>query len=493
MASIVLYVYHKNDKIWPAVLLLTLAALGLRVFMAHLDPFLWDWDERYHALVAKNFLHHPLTPTLYDHPILNYNFEDWYKSHIWMHKQPLALWQMALSFYLFGVNQFTARFPMIAEGTLMVLIIYRIGALTVNKQAGYLSAIVYTVSFYALDFMTGGQATDNVDFALLFYSSASLWAWLEYKDSQKMRWVILTGIFAGLAFMSKWIMGLLIFPVWGICILIQERKVFSAYIHIAVSFLISAMIFIPWQAYAYFRFPIEYKYETEFANRHLFNVVEGHSGSLWYYLQNLNNNYGTIVPYILPLGLILIWVYVKRMDYKISMTAFILIPYLFFSLGPATKMSAYCYLVCAPIFLALGCCALFTQKLIEKIKWKISKPLICLILIIMSLYSIDLKDIAEKHTGYDAFNYYRINKVQFTDYSRKISKTVSKDYVIFGIPFDGEVEMMFYTGNTCYNNFPTLDEYRNIKKSGIKMAVFQIDKIPTYLQNDPSVLKIKGL
>jgi len=492
LASIILYVYRKNDNFGPSLILLILAALVLRVFMAHLDPFLWDWDERYHALVAKNLVLHPFVPTLYDHPVLGYDFKDWTRDYIWMHKQPLAMWQMALSFYLFGINQFTARFPMIVEGTLLVLIIYRVGALTINKQAGYLSALMYTVSFYALDFVTGGQALDHVDYALLFYVSASLWTWIEYRHSQKMKWVILTGIFAGLAFMSKWIMGLLIFPVWGISILLFERKQLSQYINIAIAFLISAMIFMPWQIYCYFRFPVEYKFEMDYnSSQHFFNVLGGHSGSSWYYLQNLDYNYGVVVPYILPLGLILIWLYVKWIEYKMSMLTFIFIPYLFFSLGPATKMPAYCYFVCVPIFLALGCFALFAQKMVQKIPFKISKPVICLILIIVSWFSINLVGIAKIHTGYNAINYYRINKVQFTDYFRSISKTVPKDYILFGFPYNSEVEMMFYTGNICYNNFPTQDEYKKLKNTDVKMAVFQVEKTPLYLLDDPSVLKIK--
>ena len=493
VVSIVLYVYCKNDKFGPAIFLLTLAALGLRVFMAHLDPYLWDWDERYHALVAKNFLHHPLIPTLYDHPVLNYDFKDWTRDYIWMHKQPLAMWQMALSFYLFGVNQFTARFPMIAEGTLMVLIIYRIGVLTINKQAGYLSALIFTVSFYALDFVTGGQALDHVDYALVFYASASLWAWLEYRDSPKMKLVILTGIFAGLAFMSKWIMGLLIFPVWGVSILLWERKQFSAYFNIGIAFLISAIVFIPWQIYTYYRFPVEYKFEVNYnTHEHFFKVLEAHSGSIWYYLENLDINYGVMIPYILPLGFIFMWLFVKRIDYKISMITFVLIPYLFFSLGPATKMPAYCYFVCVPVFLALGSFTLSIQKKIEKIKWKISKPIICLILLITSWFSINLVGIAKIHTGYNAINYYRINKVNYTDYFRNVSKTVPKEYIIFGFPYNAEVEMMFYSGNTCYNDFPTFEQYKLLKKYMNKIAVVKIDKTPSYLLNDPDVLKLKG-
>ncbi len=493
--SIYYYVYPLKDKMWPAILFLALAALGLRVFMAHLDPFLWDWDERYHALVAKNLVHHPFMPTLYENPVLPYDYFLWNKNHVWLHKQPLGLWQMALSFYLFGVSQFTARFPIILESVLLVLIIYRTGTLMINKRAGYLSAFFFTVSFYALDFATGGQATDNVDFALLFYSSAAIWAWLEYKKSDKIMWLIMIGIFAGLAVLSKWLTGLLVYIAWGIAILSdpKERKQLKSYFRITSAFIISLIIFIPWQLYALSHYATEYRYEMSYNNQHIFHAIEGHSDTPWYYLASMDHVFGTFVPYILIFGIIIMWKYIKRKDYRVFMICFMIIPYLFFSLVVATKMPAYCYFACVPVFIALGCLSIYIQQFIEKLKWKLSGYFITITLLIISWFSINFLQIARLHTGYDSNNGYRINKVLFTDYFRKINKTVPKDYVIFGLIYDSEIDMMFYTGNTCYNNYPTLDEYRNLKKSGVKIAAIAWKNIPDYLQNDPEVLKIKWL
>ena len=492
--SIVLYAKSDHDNLGPALILLLIASLGLRIFMAHLDPFLWDWDERYHALVAKNLLKHPLIPTLYDKPVLPYDYFLWNSNHIWMHKQPLPLWQMALSFYMFGVSQFTARFPMVIEGVLLTLIIYRIGTLSVNKQVGYLSALIYTSNFYALDFMSGGQALDHIDFALVFYVSASLWAWLEYRDSQKIKWVILTGIFAGLAFMSKWVLGLLIFPAWGIVILVYERKTVSSYLKIALAFMISALVFLPWQIYAYWHFPVEYKFEMNYnSQQHIMNALGGHTGSIWYYFINFDYNYGYIAPFIILFALAMMWLMIRKKEYFICLISFILLPYLMFSFIAATKMPAYCYLACAPVYVAMGCFAYRLQNLLKSGIKKNYRLTISMLLIVTCFLSISLFRIAKIHTGYDHSNYYRINKVLFTDYFRKINKTVPKDYVIFGLNYDIEIDMMFYTGNTCYGRYPTAEEYRALKKSGTKIAAIIWKNIPDYLQNDPDVLKLKWL
>lgn len=57
---------------FPAILLIVLCGFLLRLFTG-VDLYLHEWDERYHALVAKNLINHPLLPTLYDHPLLPYD------------------------------------------------------------------------------------------------------------------------------------------------------------------------------------------------------------------------------------------------------------------------------------------------------------------------------------------------------------------------------------------------------------------------------------
>ena len=69
------------------------------------------WDEQFHALVAKNLMADPLTPTLYRRPAIDYDFADWTKNHIWLHKPPLALWAMAASMRAFGVDAVAMRLP----------------------------------------------------------------------------------------------------------------------------------------------------------------------------------------------------------------------------------------------------------------------------------------------------------------------------------------------------------------------------------------------
>src|SRR5437016_2816679 len=56
---------------------LVLGSLLLNIFAIHLDPFLNSWDERFHALVAKNLSAHPFQPMLYANPVLPFDYKNW--------------------------------------------------------------------------------------------------------------------------------------------------------------------------------------------------------------------------------------------------------------------------------------------------------------------------------------------------------------------------------------------------------------------------------
>jgi 4-amino-4-deoxy-L-arabinose transferase-like glycosyltransferase len=492
VASIICYVKEKH---WPSLILLILGAFGLRIFMAHLDPFLWDWDERYHALVAKNFVHHPLKPTLYDNPVLPYDKFSWANNHIWMHKQPLALWQMGLSFWIFGVSQFTARFPLIIEGTLLVLVIYRSATILVNKRTGYLAALIYATNFYALNFVSGKEATDHVDYALVFYISLSLWAWLEYSKSFDNKWWILAGIFSGLAVLSKWTIGLLLFPAWGITILADPDTRLNSkhWFSLIKSFIISAILFLPWLWYSLAHYPAETRYELHYNSSHLLKEVDGRGETVWYYLEQLAHNYNPLVPYIIGFALVFAWRYIKHKQQRIFLFSCLVIPYFVFSIIAATKMPAYCYIAVLPVIVELGCLAWYLEQRLLTGKIPFRKWILASCLIILSITSIDLPGIAKIHTGMDPENIYRINKVRFTDRFREIGTSLPKNAIVFGVPKWWEIEMMFYTGNTCYPGMPTPDQIKDLKQKGNKIAVLATEPLPGYILNDHDILKIKFL
>ncbi|HLF65156.1 MAG TPA: hypothetical protein VI603_15435, partial [Saprospiraceae bacterium] len=82
LASIFCFAWMKSDKF--ALFLLFIGALVIRLYLISLDPYLQDWDERFHALVAKNMIEHPFKPMLRINPIMPYDYTAWCCNHIWV-------------------------------------------------------------------------------------------------------------------------------------------------------------------------------------------------------------------------------------------------------------------------------------------------------------------------------------------------------------------------------------------------------------------------
>lgn len=133
---------YKRKNYEFALIIIMLCGLILRLFVAN-DFFLHEWDEQFHALVAKNLIKHPLIPTLYDNPILPYDFKAWNMNHIWVHKQPIPLWTMAASMCLFGVNEIALRLPSILLSTIGIGLIFYIGKYFFSEKTGLLAAFFF--------------------------------------------------------------------------------------------------------------------------------------------------------------------------------------------------------------------------------------------------------------------------------------------------------------------------------------------------------------
>jgi len=207
---------HSFNKNKLSLFFLLATAVFCFVFAATLDPFLNSWDERFHALVAKNMVNDFFKPMLYADPLIDVLNRNWSSQHIWLHKQPLFLWQIALSFKIFGVSLLTLRVPDIILGTFLVYTNYRCGKLLGNERVGILSGILTLSTVYFIELISGRHMSDHNDMTFMAYISFSIWSFIEYLFSKKKRWLILIGLFSGFAILTKWLVGLLIYLVWFI-------------------------------------------------------------------------------------------------------------------------------------------------------------------------------------------------------------------------------------------------------------------------------------
>ncbi|MCD6063518.1 MAG: glycosyl transferase family 39, partial [Flavipsychrobacter sp.] len=391
---------HVQKHQVAAIGVLCFAALSLRLFAAHLDPFLHEWDEKYHALVARNMMDDPFKPVLRT-SILEYDYRSWCCNYIWLHKQPLFLWQMALSMKLFGVSEFAARYPSALMGALMVVPVYRIAKLsTGNSITALVAAMFMCVSNYQLELISGYHGMDHNDVAFSFYVLATLWAYTEYLYDKSLRWVILIGVFAGCAVLNKWLTGLLVYTCWLINIMVFERANFKTEMkRLLMSVVVACIVFAPWQLYILYRFPIEAKHEFAYNARHLFEVVEGHGGSAWFYFERFALYFGIYSWPLLPLGfmfLLAVSKYRNRASVFV-VTAFIIV-LVFFSFIVRSKLQSYVFVVAPLGFIAIAAALVHSMNYL-----RINALLILLAAGTLCYFILDPNSIRQRHKADDPY------------------------------------------------------------------------------------------
>jgi 4-amino-4-deoxy-L-arabinose transferase-like glycosyltransferase len=335
------------------------------------DPFLHEWDERFHMLVARNAMDHPFTPTLLKHPMLRTSPEQWTLANIWLHKQPLFVWQMALSMKVFGVSALAGRLPSVVLGALMVPLLYSIGkSMTGNKNVGCIAAIIFCFSGFQFEQISGAVGMDHNDVAFSFYILASIWAYTRYERSPRLVFVLLVGLFAGCAILTKWLAGMLVYAGWGLAILMHLRSSGAKrdVVHLLVAVLCTLIVCLPWQIYIHHAFPVVAQAEEVLNLRHLNEVVEGHGGSNFFYLERFPNYFGEIGWFLVPAGCVVYVMQLKKgrienRKIAIAMITNFVTTFIFFSYIARTKIIGF-YFIAVPlgvVFIAIACVELIRQ------------------------------------------------------------------------------------------------------------------------------------
>lgn len=484
------YIHFNRKRPQSAIFLLLITGFLLRLFMAAVDPFLQDWDERFHALVAKNLIHHPLTPMLRLDPIMAFKIEDWCCNHIWVHKQPLFLWQMALSMKLFGVNEVAMRLPSVIMGTISIYFVYDLANRWIkNIDISFVGALLFAVSNYQLELTSGRFPLEQNDVAFAFYVTASIWAFVRYLQSGRtFKWAIFIGIFVGCAVLNKWLTGILIYGGWGLYELlsIKGKIHFKPWKLFVVSVFTSLLVFVPWQLYIMHYFPAESSVMYKHNSKHIFEALDGNGGTIWFHFAEMSNLYGIHLLLFILLGANAI-LSDKQVDKKLSgsLIAMVLVIYSFFSFVVKTKMPAFTFPVNSIIWIliASGIITSFVRVSNEQ------KPYILILWIVLAS-TITLKpwEISDKRS-HD--NQPRNAKIHNTQIFKKLDVTGKlKNSVILNCKSFEDVELMFYKDVNAYHWFPDESTLDSLMKKGHTFAAFQShhnQQLPDYIQHNPAI------
>jgi 4-amino-4-deoxy-L-arabinose transferase len=447
-----------------AVLLVAAAGLALRAFAAS-DAFLHPWDERYHALVAKNLLAHPAVPTLYDDPVLPYDHRDWGGNHVWVHKQPLALWLMAASMGLFGVNELAARLPSVLLSAAAVALTYLLGRHVGGPRVGVLAAALHATNGFLVDLAAGRASTDHVD--ALFVVLVELGVVLALRGGR--RWAataISAGAVIGLAALAKSVMGVLGLVAWAPLLWRSGARRLLASAALAAA--AGVAVFLPWQIYIHSAFPLEAAHEARDAVAHAVRVFDGQAGGLHFHLELMLRYFGelSIVP-MAWLG----WAALRGRADRLGLGLFLwwLVTYGFYSLA-ATKMPAYPMTAAPAIFVATaGFWWRVRDALAQLGCWR--KALAVLLLLL--LVALPLRFLLERTRIFSDFDP-RPAWAQAYRASRGALAGARK--VIFNV--ERPIELMFYSGGSAYRHVPSAAEVAALKARGYDVVLWDDGRLP---------------
>jgi 4-amino-4-deoxy-L-arabinose transferase-like glycosyltransferase len=131
-------------------------------------------------------------------------------------KLPGAFWLQAISAGVFGPHNWALVLPQVIEGTLTVLVLFRVVRRMAGPAAGLTAAGVLVIS-PATVALNRGNISDTLMILLIVLAADSV---VTAAASRAWRPVLLTGVWVGLAFQAKMIEAWLVLPALCACYLI---------------------------------------------------------------------------------------------------------------------------------------------------------------------------------------------------------------------------------------------------------------------------------
>lgn len=172
---------------------------GSLLFMHSLGASpLFDWDEINFAESAREML------VSGDYLRVQINFQPFWE------KPPLFFWMQVVSMKVFGINEYAARFPNAVCGVVTLLVIYSIGKRLHDAKFAAWWVVLYVSSFLPHIYFKSGII--DPWFNLFIFLGIYFLAVFLQSDLTSKRKVnlVLSGLFTGLAILTKGPVGLLI-------------------------------------------------------------------------------------------------------------------------------------------------------------------------------------------------------------------------------------------------------------------------------------------
>lgn len=189
----------------------TIAFFAAILFIPFLgNVHLFDWDEINFAESAREMI------ASGNYFSVQINFTRFTE------KPPLFFWMQVVSMKVFGVNEFSARFPNAICGIVTLVVLFRIGKQIFNEQFARIWVMVYLGTFVTFLYFKSGIIDPwfNLFIFLAIYHFYSLTTSVQVN---RLKHLVLTGVFLGLAVLTKGPVAILIALLTYLVVVVLNR------------------------------------------------------------------------------------------------------------------------------------------------------------------------------------------------------------------------------------------------------------------------------
>lgn len=225
------------------LLLITCAVLLFFPFLGAVHLF--DWDEINFAECSREML------VTGDYLRVYIDFQPFWE------KPPLFFWMQSAAMKIFGVNEYAARFPNALCGVVTLITIYMVGKKLSGVRFGLLWALAFAGSLFPNMYFKSGI----IDPWFNLFIFLGLWNFIQYVRKrnhieitdlkyQPWQYAMLSGIFIGLAMLTKGQVALVIFGLSVLVYWITLRfKMFFSWAHVLLFLVFAVLTMSVWFGY----------------------------------------------------------------------------------------------------------------------------------------------------------------------------------------------------------------------------------------------------
>ncbi len=430
-SGIFVFIKFRREKYSHALIIILILTLFLKCYCAA-DQYLHEWDERFHALVAKHLIDHPLKPTLYEISVENYDHQNWVANHIWLSKPPLPLWFMAASIHAFGTHEFAVRLPAIIFSVLSVFLTFKIASNVFSPKAGVIAAALHGTHGMLTDLASGRLSSDGVETCFLFFVGLGMFQIFRKRPGHfTLLDYVITGLLMGLAIMSKWQPGLIVLVILFVYHF-DKTKWVRHFMFCSLSLITSLLVVLPWALHCWTHFPAEAKWMAGALFHPMTIQIPGNDGTWYSYLTDFGNFFG--YPTYLLCFIAILFAMKQQSRILLTLAIWIMVPLAVFSMAEI-KRGTYLMISAPAVFILL---AFFLTEKIPQMRYdKLVKALSLVSVLSIAIYSVE------------KLYLFSSKKSRTKDWSIRLKNmNPAPGSIIYDEPH--AIEMMFYHDVTAY-------------------------------------------